>query len=176
MLHEEALSREISGWYIFYRQCVTYLKTGYILHFFSLLVLTLFLLCLDISETSTGIKQLGFGLLSMFLFSVTITSQLDAYSRFQNYKMVKDLLYIHGFRELFLKPFSRSRCQRDAVSEAAVQLGLSSDINLYFSRLGYKWYHIFPSLLIEKPLLILTRNYWYTTFFVSYYKSKYFCW
>ena len=176
MLHEEAFAKEISGWYIFYQQGVTYLKTGYILHVFSLIVLTLFLLCLDILQTSTGIKQIGFGLLSMFLFSVAITSQLDAYSRYQNYKMVKDLLYLHGFRELFLKPFSRSRCQRDAVSEAAAQLGLSSAINLYFGRLGYKWYHIIPSVLIENPLVILTRNYWYTTFFVSYYKSKHFCW
>jgi hypothetical protein len=112
----------------------------------------------------------------MFLLSVTVTSQLDAYSRFQNYKMMKDLLFQHGYRELFLKPFSRSRCQRDAVSEAASQLGLEADINLYFKRLGYKWYHIIPSVLIENPLILLTRNYWQTTFFVSYYRSKYFCW
>jgi hypothetical protein len=176
MLQEEAFAKEISGWYIFCQQCVTYLKTGYILHIFSFFVFTLFLVCLDILQMATGIKQLGYGLLSMFLFSVTITSQLDAYSRFQNYKMMKDLLYAHGFRVLFLKPFSRSRCQRDAVREAAAQLGLDSHIKIYFKRLGYKWYHIIPSVLLENPFVLLTRNYWYTTFFVSNYKSKYFCW
>jgi hypothetical protein len=176
MLQEEALAKDISGWYILYRQCVTYLKTGYILHIFSIFVFVLFLLCFGKVLIAGGTKLIIFSLLSVFLFSVTITSQLDAYSRFQNYKMVKDLLYQHGFRVLFLKPFSRSRCQRDAVYEAAAQLGLDSHINLYFNSLGYRWYHVIPSLLIEEPLVILTRNYWYTTFFVPGYKSKYFCW
>jgi len=176
MLNEEALSKGISGWYIFYRQCITYLKTGAILHAFSILVLILFMLCFNTQQTADGVNQFGYSLLSMFLFSITITSQMDAYSRFQNYKMVKDLLYQHGFRELFLRPYSRSRCQRDAVTEAAAQLGLYSHIDLYFGKLGYWWHHIIPSVLLENPLIILTRNYWYTTFFVSYYKSKYFCW
>ena len=176
MLHEEALAKRLNGWYIFYHQCVTYLKTGYILHAFSISVFILFLICFDILPTTNGITQVGYILLSMFLFSVTITSQLDAYSRFQNYKMVKDLLYQHGFRELFLKPFSRSRCQRDAIAESAAQLGLDSHVKSYFRKLGYRWYHIIPSPLVEHPLILFTKKYWHTTFFVTYYKSKYFCW
>jgi len=176
MLHEEAYAKEISGGYILYQQCITYLKTGYILHCFSIIVFYLFLVCLAVLQTATGIEFIGFGLLSGFLFTVSITSQMDAYSRYQNYKMVKDMLYQHGFRELFLKPLSRSRCQRDAVREAAAQLKMDPLIKQYFKKLGYKWYHIIPSVLIENPLVLLTRNYWYTTFFVSYYKSKYFCW
>jgi len=176
MLHEEAYAKEISGGYILYQQCITYLKTGYILHCFSIIVFYLFLVCLAVLQTATGIEFIGFGLQSGFLFTVSITSQMDAYSRYQNYKMVKDMLYQHGFRELFLKPLSRSRCQRDAVREAAAQLKMDPLIKQYFKKLGYKWYHIIPSVLIENPLVLLTRNYWYTTFFVSYYKSKYFCW
>jgi len=176
MLYREALSKEISGLYIFYMQCVTYFKTGYILHAFSIFVFVLFLNCFESLQSATGIKQIIYSLLTMFFFSITITSQMDAYSRFQNYKMVKDMLYQHGYREFFLKPFSRSRCQRDAVTEAATQLGLNTNVDLYFKRLGYRWYHIIPSVLLENPLVMLTKNYWYTTFFVSYYKSKYFCW
>lgn len=176
MLREEAFTKDISEGYILYRQCVTYLRTGYILHAFSIFVFGLFLLCLDVLLATSGVLFIVYGLLCCFLFSVTVTSQLDAYSRYQNYKMVKDMLYQHGFREFFIKPFSRSRCQRDAVTEAASQLGMNANVHSYFIRLGYRWYHIIPSVLIENPLVLLTRNYWYTTFFVPNYKSKFFCW
>ncbi|MCX6303763.1 MAG: hypothetical protein NT040_02235 [Bacteroidetes bacterium] len=105
-----------------------------------------------------------------------VTTQLDAFSRFQDYKMIKDLFYIYGFRGLLVKPYARSKCQRDAVMEAASQLGLRSAANKHFYNLGYRWYHIVPSVLIENPLLLLSTGYWRTTFFVPKYESKYFHW
>lgn len=112
----------------------------------------------------------------MFFFSLIITTEFDAYNRYQNYKMVKDLLYRHGFRELLVKPFSKSSCQRDAAAEAARQLEMKEKAAKYFYRLGYRWYHIIPSILVENPMTFFTKMYWVSTFFVPRYKSKYFLW
>jgi hypothetical protein len=90
--------------------------------------------------------------------------------------MVKDLYYEHGFRELITKPFSKSSCQRDAAAEAARQLDIEDKVESYFYKLGFRWYHIVPSMLIESPLLFFTKMYWLSTFFVPRYKSKYFYW
>jgi hypothetical protein len=116
------------------------------------------------------------GFLSLFFFSLCITTELDAYSRYQNYKLVKDLFYKHGFREMIAKPFSKSSCQRHAAVEAGRQLEFSDKIENYFYNMGYRWHHIVPSMLIDKPLLFFTKDYWTSTFFVPRYKSKYFHW
>jgi hypothetical protein len=176
MIRQESTIDNISVWYIWYKRIFSYIRTGFILHAFSIIVFSLFLLCYNQLSESKGFILLVFSLLSMFLFSISITSQLDAYSRYQDYKRVKDLLYKHGFRELFMKPYSRSRCQRNAISEAALQLGILPLINSYFYQAGYRWYHIIPSILIENPLVIFTRGYWYSTFFVPKYESKFFYW
>lgn len=176
MLIHDTATLKVSAKHIAWMKFITYLRTGYILHGFSILVFTLFLLCFSRLQSSAGWSLIVFALLSMFLFSITITSQLDAYSRYQNYKLAKDLMYQNGCRILIMKPLSRSRCQRDALAEAAHQLGLHVPVKQYFNSLGYRWYHVVPSVLIENPLVILTRSYWFTTFFVPTYKSKYFYW
>ncbi len=115
-------------------------------------------------------------ILSVYLFSLLVTTQLDAYSRYQNYKMVKDMLYKNGFRGLIVKPFSKSQCQREAVKEAACQLNMDKQVKKYFYDSGYRWFHIIPTVLLENPLLFFTKGYWITTFFVPNYRSKYFIW
>jgi hypothetical protein len=161
---------------IAYMKVITYIRAGYVLHGFSIVVFSLFFICFSHFRISTGWFKLLYGILSIFLFSITITSQLDARSRYQNYKLCKDLLYQYGCRVVVMKPFSRSRCQRDALTEAASQLGLQLQMKQYFDSLGYRWYHIIPTVLIENPLILFTRSYWLTTFFVHTYKSKYFYW
>jgi hypothetical protein len=166
----------ISEWRLFYKRFVIYLRVGVILHLFCLLTFSLFLLCFNQMFLSSGWRFIQYALLSMFFSSHIVTTQLDAYSRYQNYKMLKDLFHIYGFRGLLAKPYSRSKCQRDSVTEAATQLGLGTSADNYFSALGYRWYHIIPSVLIENPLLLFSKGYWRTTLFVPRYTSKYFLW
>jgi hypothetical protein len=174
MLRQEQI--EVSGYLIFYKKLITFLRAGRVLHFFFLSSLAFFIL---------AFKQVRFenyefisiqAFLSLFFFSLCVTTELDAYSRYQNYKMVKDLFHSYGFREMIARPFSKSSCQRDAAVEAARQLEMNESVEKYFYKLGYRWYHIIPSMLIEKPLMFFTKDYWTSTFFVPRYKSKYFCW
>ncbi|RKD90205.1 hypothetical protein [Mangrovibacterium diazotrophicum] len=162
--------------YVLFRKILSFLNAGRMLHLFCLISLFL---------TSVFLKRLlqaehwywSWHILPTLLFAtLVVTTQLDAYSRYQNYKQVKDLLYLHGFRALLLGPFSHSRCQRDAVWEAAKQLSYAEQTQKYFKKLGYRWYHILPTPILKKPGLLLTKGYWATTFFVHYYPSKYFHW
>jgi hypothetical protein len=164
------------GWYILYKKLVTFLRASFILQLFFILTLVLFVIFINRYNTYEKNILSWDALLSIFFFSLAITTQLDAYSRYQNYKMIKDLVHKNGFRELLIKPFSGSRCQRDAVREMAYQLKIMHLVQQYFFKLGYRWYHIIPTILIRKPLLIFTKGYWITTFFVKKYKSKYFLW
>jgi len=169
-------SNSISHWYIFYQKFVTFIRTGRTLHYFFIVSLILFIVFLTLARfREKGIISTE-GILTLFFLSICLTTELDAYSRYQNYKLIKDLLYEYGFRIIVLKPFSKSSCQRDAAIEAARQLKIYSNVAQYFYILGYRWYHIIPSLLIENPLKILTKSYWISTFFVTRYKSKYFIW
>ena len=176
MRKDEASALKPSGGYIFLQRTRAYLRVGVILHLFCLTSLSLFVLVLIYMTAPTSWQLLWKSLLSSFLLSVSITTQMDAWSRYQNYKMMKDLFHIYGFRRLLVKPWSRSRCQRDAVVEAASQLGLRSSATDHFYSLGYRWYHIIPSVLIEDPMLLLSKGYWRTTFFVPAYQSRYFHW
>ncbi|HSH20903.1 MAG TPA: hypothetical protein VLA03_10645 [Draconibacterium sp.] len=174
MLRQESIS--IPGWYIFYRKLLTFLRTGRTLHFFFLNSFVFFVITFNqINFADNGYISI-YSILSLFFFTLCITTELDAYNRFQNYKMVKDLMYKYGFRELIIKPFSKSSCQRDAATEAARQLKMDEKTEQYFNRLGYKWYHIVPSMLIDNPMLFFTKMYWVSTFFVPRYESKYFLW
>jgi len=174
MLKEDSIS--VSGLYIFYKKLVTFLRTSLTLQLFFIFTLTIFFLLLH-RFLENGLILVSWNtLFTLFFFSLAITTQLDAYSRYQNYKQIKDLIHMNGFRGLIIKPFSGSRCQRDAVREMAHQLKIKKLVKQYFYHLGYRWYHIIPTTLIRRPLLVFTRGYWITTFFVPKYSSKYFLW
>ena len=174
MLRQEQI--KVSEYYIFFKKLFTFLRAGRVLHFFFLSSLAFFILSFKHVrfENYEFISVQAF--LSLFFFSLCITTELDAYSRYQNYKMVKDLFFKHGFREMIARPFSKSSCQRDAAVEAARQLDIAANVEKYFYKLGYRWYHIIPSMLIERPLLFFTKDYWTSTFLVPRYQSKYFLW
>ncbi len=162
--------------YILYKRLVTFLKTSFTLQLFFLLIFAIFFVFAGrVYSLEKGIISMDL-ILSVYLFSLLVTTQLDAYSRYQNYKMVKDMLYKNGFRGLIVKPFSKSQCQREAVKEAACQLNMDKQVKKYFYDSGYRWYHIIPTVLLENPLLFFTKGYWITTFFVPNYRSKYFIW
>ena len=112
----------------------------------------------------------GYGLVFFFF------AQLDAYSRYQNYKKAKDLFYENGFKTRIVNLFINSLCQRDAIKVAALDLGFQKELSRYYHQQGYKWFHVLPDFISYRPSIVFTRNYWEKTLFEKRYKSKYFLW
>jgi len=106
------------------------------------------------------------------VFGLPLIAQLDIRSRYQNYKLVKDNLYIYGFQTRLVKPFIRSSCQRDAVKVAADELGMLHQCREYFKSNGYKWYHLVPDIVLKKPSVLFTKNFWSTTLFTKTYHPR----
>ena len=115
--------------------------------------------------------QLWLGMLIVF-GCMTFLAELDGFSRYQNYKQLKDQLFLNGYQERLLKPMLRSSCQRDAALISCDELGLGSKVREYFNGKGYRWYHIIPDFVFQYPLFFFSAFFWRTTFFTPYYKSK----
>ncbi len=107
-----------------------------------------------------------------FLVSLPVLSQLDARSRFQSYKRVKDHLFRFGFDTRILRPFLKSRCQRDAVMAAAGELGYGRQCRAYFYRQGYRWYHILADFVFTNPGFLVSPRFWRSTFFSETYRAQ----
>jgi hypothetical protein len=154
---------------------ISYLRVGYFLHIITFIEI-LFSYCLfyffDISSwLATDNTLLKSAVLSPVL-ALPLIAQLDIRSRYQNYKLVKDNLFIYGFQTRLLKPFSRSSCQRDAVKVAADELGMLYQCREYFKSNGYKWYHIVPDIVLKKPSVLFTKNFWFATLFTKTYHPR----
>ncbi len=153
-----------------------YLKIGYLLHLISLLGIMMAILFLKFTKVAILndqlLQQLSYGYLAAYGAVLPIFAQLDARSRYQNYKLIKDKLHRYGFSTRIIDPFTWSRCQRDAIQVAADDLGYRKQMKDHFKKLGFKWYHIIPRILLRNPRLLFTKNYWYRTLFVRYYALK----
>ena len=79
---------------------------------------------------------------------------------------------MHGFDLRILKPARKSRCQRDAIQVAAEELGYGIICKTYFRSFGYRWYHLLPEFVFQKPQFLLSKYFWRTTFFTPFYASK----
>lgn len=158
-----------------------FLQTGYLLHLMgicSILLVYFFgrkVLMLR-AEGEGTVSILINGFVCLYFFSLIIFSLLDARSRYQNYKMAKDRLYKYGFDARLLKPFIYSRCQRDAIAAAVGDLELRKEWTALKHKMGFRWYHLLPDMVIKNPWLLFTRDYWSKTLFVRKYNSKYFLW
>ena len=147
----------------------SYLRAGYFLHVMTLAELAL--LCMVSSHLSVSFADgldagIAFKLMFLsFLAALPLFSQLDARSRYQNYKQLKDQLFLYGFDRRIFKPVVKSRCQRDAALAAAEELGHGDTCRAYFRTCGYRWYHLAPDFLLEAPYVLLTGSFWRTTFF-----------
>lgn len=154
----------------------SYFLAGKLLHIITILeVLVIIFIAPSIAEINTGTNYLYAGLKNyaiVFLVSLPLFSQLDARSRFQNYKQIKDQIYLYGYKERILAPVLKSKCQRDAAWLAAKELGLEKQCKLYFWENGYRWYHLFPDFLFNKPQFLFSIYFWRTTFFTPRYTSK----
>ena len=153
-----------------------YWKVGRLLHFVAFLALVVALISylrLSVTDFSTE-SHLWYMWLVTFImfFNMCILAELDGYSRFQNYKQVKDQMFINGFQERQLKPLLKSSCQREAAILAGEELGLEKEVRNYFWDCGYRWYHVIPDFVFENPIFLFSSFFWRTTFFTPYYKPK----
>ena len=154
---------------------ITYLKLGYLLHLMTILELVLIISCFFqydlIHRVQNGYTFFRVILIFGFI-SAPIFPQCDARSRYQNYKQVKDHLFMYGFQPRIIKPFSFSRCQRDAVLAAAEELGMKKECQQYFFEQGHRCYHLLPEFLYHKPGYLFRKAFWLNTFFAKHYESK----
>jgi hypothetical protein len=176
MLIEVCVDKSVSKPYIFVKRAESYVKSTASLQTFCIASFLLCYLNFIALGDADGAMYLFHLFFLAYFFSLVITTQLDAYSRYQNYKMAKDLLYQYGFKKPLIRVFSKSKCQREATAEAAHCLGLKKEVNDYFYSMGFRWYHILPHIIVKKPQIFFTKDYWLSTFFVPNYKSKFFYW
>jgi len=169
-------NQQLSKSYVLYKGIGSYVKATSLLQAFCLVCVLLSYLNFLALDSAPDLAFFFHLFFSIYFFSLIITTQLDAYSRYQNYKMAKDLLHQYGFKKPLIRVFSKSKCQRQAVTEAGKSLGFKKEIDHYFYSMGFRWYHILPVVIAKKPQTLFTKDYWLSTFFVSYYKSKYFYW
>jgi len=109
----------------------------------------------------------------LFAFSHIFLVIMDAWSRFQNYKRIKDNLYVHGFNPKIAGPYAGSKCQRTAFMVAAKELGMEEEVTSYFHRIGIRWYHFVPRFMIQDPLFLFRKSFISRTFIEKYYKPKF---
>lgn len=155
---------------------IRYIKVGKLLHFVALgalIVVTYFFLTLNNLDYNEE-PSLWFTWLVLFIgfFNMCILAELDGYSRFQNYKQVKDQMFLNGFQERQLKPLLKSSCQREAAILAGDELGIGEKVRSYFFDKGYRWFHIIPDFVFNNQLFFFSTFFWRTTFFASYYQPK----
>lgn len=154
----------------------SYLVAGKLLHLITLIELIAIIILVPlIAGLETGGNILWWGVKYYaigFLVSLPLFSQLDARSRFQNYKQIKDQIFLYGYDQRIFKPVLKSRCQRDAAWLSAEELGYGDQCKAYFHSHGYRWYHIFPDFVFSKPQFLLTTYFWRTTFFSPRYTPK----
>ncbi len=155
---------------------ISYLKLGYLLHLMTLLEIILLTILFQTFQINSWLENgnLFFKVILVIPFAILpFFAQFDAYSRYQNYKQLKDHLFIHGFERRIVKPFVKSRCQRDAAFVAAEELGMKKECRKYFYDLGYKWHHFLPDFLSTKPQTLICKSFWLNTFFAKHYKPRF---
>lgn len=110
-----------------------------------------------------------------FLFSFVhiFLVLMDGWSRFQNYKKIKDLFYQHGFKVRIAMNYKGSKCQRNAAIVAAEELGFGNDVRRLYKKLGIKEYHLLPDFFVQDPFFLFKNSFWSRTFLEKYYSPKF---
>lgn len=161
-------------------QAKRYLKAGAILHVMALAGLFIFLFGLQNSIFYFN-QQMDFNaykwmFISIYGFTIPFFAEFDALGRYQNYKQIKDKMFILGFDTRLIKPFMHSRCQRDAVIVAATDINIKKEVKDYYYNMGYRWYHILPDTFLNKPLILFKKEFWTRILFTKYYQLQNFYW
>jgi len=155
---------------------VRYWRVGKLLHIVSFIAACIagmtFSVLWDLHFESNPLLWFTWLIIFISFLNMSVLAQLDSFSRFQNYKQVKDQIFLNGFQLRMLKPLAKSSCQREAAILAGIELGYDKAIRNYFYKLGYRWYHVIPDFVLNDPLFFFTRLFWKTTFFAPYYPPK----
>ncbi len=155
-----------------------YLQVGYLLHGMAILnaAACIYTVQFAMAQISPDhLLALIFILwLCSFFFMNVVFAQLDAYSRYQNFKQVRDQLYANGYQERIVKPLAKSSCQRVAARFASKQVKLDKQVKAQYYEMGYRWYHILPDFVWQNPLFFFHPLFWKSTFLVKRYRSVYF--
>lgn len=158
-------------------QFIRYYKVGNFLHIVALLAFSFDVVAISklfvLSYSSSPVTYMLWVSVLVIFGSMFVLAELDGYSRFQNYKQVKDQVYMNGYQERLLKPLTRSSCQREAAILACEELGLSIEVKRYFWEKGYRWFHIIPDFVWVHPFFFFSEFFWRTTFFTPHYKPKF---
>ena len=158
------------------KRLIRYWKVGRLLHFVAALAFLItvhsFRTLINIDFYSDNFSWFIWLTIFIIFFNMSILAELDGYSRFQNYKQVKDQIFLNGFQERQLKPLMTSSCQRGAALLAGTELGFYTEVKNFFYKNGYRWYHIIPDFVFNNPLFFFTNFFWRTTFFAPYYSPK----
>lgn len=183
LLHREYIDHDIKQYSILYislMRCMRFVQVGVLLHMMAVSGILLFFfsgkLALSCLEEDRIVLFLLFGYFSLYGFTLPFFAELDARSRYQNYKLAKDKLFEYGFQARLLKPFMYSRCQRNAVQVAANNLDYRKECKALFRQFDFRWYHLLPRIILKNPARLLSRSYWKLTLFTATHKSKYFLW
>jgi len=165
---------------IMYHHFMRYMRVGAFLHFIAIFGIWLFFKGIQelaaYQEHALDITFFGWAILTWFGFWLPFFCELDAYSRYQNYKLVKDKIYSNGFDHRLIRPFMYSKCQRIAVLTAAKDLKLSDKVNDYFFQQGYRWYHIMPDTWVRNPFVLCHKKFWDKILFTRHYQLQNFHW
>lgn len=145
-----------------------YLAAGILLHAITAGELIVFLAIASFADHHP-LKLPALTVLGLF----AIFTQLDARSRFQEYKKLRDQLVRYGPDRRIFKSLSRSRCQRDAALAAARQLGYATICLNQFTRAGYRWYHLLPDFVRHYPSYLFSPAFLQATFFAPTYHARY---
>lgn len=109
----------------------------------------------------------------LFSFIHIFLVLMDGWSRFQNYKRVKDHLFQHGFTHKIARHYIGSKCQRMAVIAAAKELGMEEKAKNYYRKMGIRWYNFVPQFMLRDPLFPFKKYFWSRTFMEKYYEPKF---
>jgi hypothetical protein len=164
---------DISAETIFARICswpihaTDYLSAGKLLHAITVAeVLTILSIVSMIGKHPLAYPTL----ITLSLFP--LFTQLDARSRFQEYKQVRDQLARYGPDRRIFMTVASSRCQRDAALAAAGQLGYAQHCRFHYCAAGYRWFHLFPNFVKDHPRFLISAAFWRTTFFMPTYQVR----
>lgn len=152
------------------RLAASYLSAGIVLHAVTAIEVLIIAALAHIlgAHPWRSTMLLAMGLIALF-------TQLDARSRYQEFKQTRDQLMRHGPDRRIFRPLAASRCQRDAALAAARQLGCKAACRAYFSAAGYRWYHLLPDFLKTHPRILVSARFWRKTFFAPTYCPKQEC-
>ena len=164
---------------IMWNQFVRYLKVGIYLHMMAIFGIWLLWKGVQGIVNYNVENNIVFYIWLFFIwvgFILFLFSTLDAFGRYQNYKLIKDKLYILGFDGRLVKPFMYSNCQRIAILVAAIDLNCAIEVKNYLYTKGYRWYHILPETWTRSPFILFTQSFWEKILFTKKYKLQNFYW